>query len=144
VPLPVTSWYSVPGLPFRWIGRECGDGGYPYPADQNEQWCPTEKSVSICGGGGTSDNICALPTPPNAGQGMAAEPGLPLAAKLAQAVRMLGTSVCWPGLSVIRHAAANSLLCTVAPNTAVWWSLAAGKPADTCQSGRRDPTLWKY
>jgi hypothetical protein len=71
-----------------------------YPAAQNEQWCSAEKSVSICGWGGTSDSICALSALPNAGHGTAAVAGLPLAAKVAQAVRMLAASACWSAVNV--------------------------------------------
>ena len=70
-----------------------------YPAAQNAQWCLAEKSVSICGWGGTSDSICALPVPSKAGQGTAADAGLPVAAKFAQAARMLAASTCWPTVS---------------------------------------------
>src|SRR6185437_10324163 len=72
--------------------------GCRYPAAQNAQWCLDAKSVSTCGRGGTSDSICML-SAPNAGQGTAAEAGLPLAAKFAQAARMLAASACWSGLS---------------------------------------------
>jgi hypothetical protein len=57
------------------------------------------KSVSSCGWGGTSESIRALPVL-NAGQGTAADTGLPVAAKVAQAVRMLAASVCWSGVNV--------------------------------------------
>jgi hypothetical protein len=63
------------------------------------QWCRVAKSVSSCGWGGTSDSICALPVL-KAGQGTAADEGLPVAAKFAQAARMLAASVCWPGVNV--------------------------------------------
>ena len=53
------------------IGRRAAMG-CRYPAAQNGQWCLAEKSVSICGWGGTSDSICALPVPSKAGQGTAA------------------------------------------------------------------------
>jgi hypothetical protein len=54
---------------------------------QKEQWCHAAESVSICGWGGTSDITSALSS--NDGQGNAAVDGSPLAAKLAQAARML-------------------------------------------------------
>ncbi len=67
---------------------------------QNEQWCLAAKSVSSSGCDGTSDSTDARPAPPNARQGTAAVAGLPLAAKSAQAARMLAASVCWPAFSV--------------------------------------------
>jgi hypothetical protein len=63
--------------------------GRRYLAAQNAQWCLVVKSVSICGWGGTSDSICVLFVPSKAGQGTAADVGLPVAAKFAQAAR------CW-------------------------------------------------
>ena len=45
---------------------------------------------------GTSDSTLV---PLNPGQGSAADDGLPVPAKLAQSVRILAASACWPGLS---------------------------------------------
>src|SRR5262245_66547304 len=63
-----------------------------YRAAQNEQWCLDAKSVSIRGCGGTSDITCARS---NDGHGSTADDGSPVAAKFAQAVRMLAASACW-------------------------------------------------
>ena len=89
-PSPSTPHVGVGGRPRVWCGRGDGCG---YPAAQNAQWCRAAKSVSVCGCGGTRDSICALPVL-NAGQGTAAVAGLPVAAKFAQAVRMLAASAC--------------------------------------------------
>jgi len=75
-----------------------GFGDWGYPAAQNPQWCRAAKSVPSCGCGGTSESIGAL-FAPNAGQGTAAVAGLPVAAKFAQAARMLAASVCWSAVS---------------------------------------------
>ena len=90
LPRPHRTWESV-------TARACGVDGVArggYPAAQKAQWCRAAKSVSICGCGGTRDSICALPALPKAGQGTAAVAGLPVAAKVAQAVRMLAASAC--------------------------------------------------
>ena len=76
----------------------CSFRGCGYSAAQNAQWCLAAKSVSTCGRGGTSDSICML-SALNAGQGTSGVDGLPLAAKLAQAARMLAASASWPGLN---------------------------------------------
>jgi hypothetical protein len=68
-----------------------------YPAAQNEQWCLEAKSVSSSGCGGTSDSTSLLSS--NDGQGTAAVDGSPLAAKFAQAARMLLASFSWSGSS---------------------------------------------
>src|SRR6516165_828715 len=69
-----------------------------HPAAQNEQWCVAAKSVVTCDCSGTSDSTLV---PLNDGQGSARDDGLPLAAKLAQSVRMLAASACWPGSSTV-------------------------------------------
>src|ERR1700730_18830580 len=69
---------------------------YRYRAAKIDQCCLDVKSVSICGCGGTSDMTCATS---NDGQGSAAEDGSPLAAKFAQAVRMLAASASWSMLN---------------------------------------------
>src|SRR5215470_15673677 len=90
---------DIGSSPIPWVGRLArGVDGGGYPVAQNAQWCLAAKSVSSCGWGGTSDNICALPVL-NAGQGTAAEAGLPVAAKVAQAVRMLAARACWSAVS---------------------------------------------
>ena len=74
-----------------------------HPAAQNEQWCAAAKSVSACGCGGTSDITCAPSL--NDGQGSARDDGLPVAAKFAQAARMLAASVCWAAVRVAGYGA---------------------------------------
>src|SRR6185437_10922708 len=69
-----------------------------HPAAQNEQWCAAAKSVVTFDCSGTNDStLVPLPTE---GQDRARVDGLPRAAKLAQAVRMLAASACWASLSV--------------------------------------------
>src|SRR5215472_19320000 len=85
--LPFLDWSFARAV---WTG-----GGYPMV--QNAQWCLAAKSVSTCGWGGTSESICALLL--KAGQGTAADAGLPVAAKFAQAARILAASACWPVVS---------------------------------------------
>src|SRR6516225_12346597 len=92
VPLDI-DLLPFPGL----VVRSCGVDGGGYPVAQNAQWCLAAKSVSTCGWGGTSESICALAV--KAGEGTAADAGLPAAAKFAQAARMLAASVCWPAVS---------------------------------------------
>src|SRR6476660_2918435 len=67
-----------------------------HPAAQNEQWCAAAKSVVTFDCNGTSDSTLV---PLNDGQGRACDDGLPVPAKLAQSVRMLAASACWPALS---------------------------------------------
>jgi hypothetical protein len=74
-----------------------------HPPAQNEQWCAAAKSVSTFDCSGTSDSTFA--PLPNEGQGSARDDGLPLAAKLAHAVRMLAASACWSALRVAGNGA---------------------------------------
>src|SRR5262249_13041024 len=94
-PVHTARWSRWSSACAVWIG---GDGS-GYPAAQKAQWCLAAKSVSICGWGGPSDSICVPPVPAKAGQGTADDDGVPVAAKLAQAVRMLAASACWSALS---------------------------------------------
>src|SRR6185369_4724024 len=69
-----------------------------HPAAQNEQWCAAAKSVLTFDCSGTNDStLVPLPTD---GQDRARVDGSPLAAKLAQAVRMLAASDCWSRVRV--------------------------------------------
>ena len=67
-------------------------------AAQNEQWCVAAKSVSTSELGVTNDSTLAPGR--NGGHGSAGDDGLPVAAKLAQALRMLAASVSWLAVSV--------------------------------------------
>ena len=69
-----------------------------FRAAQNAQWCLAAKSVSTCGRGATSDNIC-MSSEWNAGHCTSTVDGSPLSAKLAQAARMLAASASESGLN---------------------------------------------
>src|SRR5580692_12738498 len=70
---------------------------------QNAQWCAAAKSVSTFGCGGTSDSTFAPAL--NGGQGTGCDTGLPVAAKFAQAVRILAASACWSELRTAGYGA---------------------------------------
>jgi hypothetical protein len=82
--------------PSRRTGRARTLGAQP--AAQNEQWWLDAKSVSTAGLGVASESTLCFG--PNDGHGTAVDVGLPVAAKFAQAVRMLVARASWLVLRV--------------------------------------------
>src|SRR5690349_7940544 len=82
------------------VGSACGER-CRYPAAQNEQWWREVKSLITIDPGARKDSTRCWLDPPNEGhRRLDSDAGSPLAAKLAQAARMLAARASWSGLSV--------------------------------------------
>ena len=81
------------------IGRACS-AACRYGAAQNEQWWREAKSLMTTDAGVASDNTRCWLDPPNEGHRTSDfDAGSPVAAKLAQAARMLAASASESGLN---------------------------------------------